>query len=451
MRTDYQPEIFNNMLESIDLENHLIATYYIRHKRPGESFHDYMAFIQSLALESSTGTWEKIKDDTLEVRDSLSCKLIGYYEIPTRADDEAEAVIQFAMSVNAFLDNIPMMLLSFAGNCFAYCDDLRLLDITFPPAVTDNFPGPKFGPQGLRELIGVKERRPLSLHIIKPKMGMTPQATANQCYETAIGGVDMIKDDEMQSDTYNNTFEDRLKYVMEALHKAKEQTGKMPIYLCSITDEACKVHDRARKLVEMGGNGILITYTQGLSSFAEITRDPDINVPVMMHGSHMIASMKTISWPVHAKLARLCGADLMLTPYYYSSIPMVSQEEGVRTAQVKLAPFRHIKQTAPMPAAGTYPGCAPVVLAEFGPDIVIPSGGGMLGHPDGYTAGAKAWQQAIRGAMDCVTDEDFLEFAKKAENAELKRALEKWGMPKKPEPTWLRASKELRPKPIIFE
>ena len=451
MRTDYQPEIFNNMLESIDLDTHLIATYYIHHKRPGETFHDYLAFIQSLALESSTGTWEKIKDDTLEVRDTLSCKLIGYYEIPTRAEDEAEAVIQFAMSVNAFMDNIPMMLLSFAGNCFAYCDDLRLLDITFPKAVTDNFPGPKFGPQGLRELVGVKERRPLSLHIIKPKMGMTPQATAQQCYDTAIGGVDMIKDDEMQSDTYNNTFEDRLKYVMEALHKAKEKTGKMPIYLCSITDEASKVHDKARKLVESGGNGILITFSQGLSSFAEITRDPDINVPVMMHGSYMIASMKSVSWPVHGKLARLCGADLMLTPYYYSSIPMVSQEEGLRTAQVKLAPFRHIKQTAPMPAAGTYPGTAPVLLAEYGPDIVIPSGGGMLGHPDGYTAGAKAWQQAIQGAMECKTDEEFVEFAKKPENGELKRALEKWGMPKKPAHSWLRASKELHPKPIVFE
>jgi len=451
MRTDYQPEIFQHMLDGIDLDTHLIGTYYIRHKRPGEKFLDHFAFIQSLAMESSTGTWEKIKDDTLEVRDALSTKLVGYYQMPYRDEDTAEAVIQFAYSVGAFMDNLPMMLLSFAGNCFAYCDDLRLLDVTFPKAVTDLYPGPKFGPAGLRELIGVNERRPLSCHIIKPKMGMTPKQTADQCYETAIGGVDVIKDDEMQSDTFNNTFEDRLKYVMEALHKAKEITGKLPIYLCSITDECNKIHDRARKLIEMGGNGILITYTQGLSSFAELTKDPEINVPVMMHGSHMIASMKTISWPVHAKLARLCGADLMLTPYYYSSIPMVSHEEGIRTAHNKLSPWRHIKRTAPMPAAGTYPGTAPVILAEYGPDIVIPSGGGMLGHPDGYTAGAKAWQQAIRGAIDFTTDEEFIEFAKKPENKELKRALEKWGMPKKPAPTWLRASKDLRPKPIVFD
>src|SRR5512146_1293787 len=138
----------------------------------------------------------------------------------------------------------------------------------------------------------------------------------------AIGGVDMMKDDEMTSDVYNSKFTDRVKYVKDALERAKEKTGKMPIYLCSITDEAYKVHDKARKLVEIGGNGILITYSQGLSSFKEITEDPTITVPVMMHGSHMIAGMHHIAWPVFGKLARLCGADLMLTPTIYSSIPM---------------------------------------------------------------------------------------------------------------------------------
>ncbi len=36
-----------------------------------------------------------------------------------------------------------------------------------------------------------------------------------------------------------------------------------------------------------------------------------------------------------------------------------------------------------------YPGLAPILVGEYGPDIVIPAGGGMLGHPDGYTAGTK--------------------------------------------------------------
>ena len=52
-----------------------------------------------------------------------------------------------------------------------------------------------------------------------------------------------------------------------------------------------------------------------------------------------------------------------------------------------------------MPCAGVYPGLAEVIIGEYGPDIIIPAGGGMLGHPDGYTAGAQSWQQAIAAVM----------------------------------------------------
>ena len=44
--------------------------------------------------------------------------------------------------------------------------------------VLAEFQGPRFGVPGIRELTGIPER-PLSLHIIKPKMGMTPENTAS--------------------------------------------------------------------------------------------------------------------------------------------------------------------------------------------------------------------------------------------------------------------------------
>lgn len=451
MRNYYLPEIFNNTFEGIDRKRFIIATYYMKDRKEGVEFLDHFSLIQSLALEGSTGTWEKVEEDTTEVREKLSGRLVGYYRIPNPDKYVAEAVVQLAFNIDAWLDNVPMMLLSIAGNCFAYSDYMRLVDVIIPDDLLEKFKGPKFGIHGLRKLVGVEERRPLSLHIIKPKMGMTPEQVGNQCYLTALGGVDMMKDDEMTSDVYNSTYEERIREVMRNLKKAREKTGKMPIYLVSITDEAGKMYEKAKRAVELGANGLLITYSVGLSAFRQITEDPDINIPVMMHGSHMIAAKLNISWPVFGKLSRLCGADLMLTPTIYSSIPMVDHEEGLRTAQLKLAPWKHIKPTAPMPCAGVYPGTAPILVGEYGPDIVIPAGGGMLGHPDGYTAGARSWQQAIRGAMDTDNDAAFIEFAKKKENAELKRALEKWGMPRRPSPQWLRASEELRPKPMKFD
>ena len=153
-------------------------------------------------------------------------------------------MIQLAFPINAWHDNVPMMLLSIAGNCFAYSQDLRLLDVFFPEDLVKNFNGPKFGVHGIRKLLGVQDR-PLSLHIIKPKMGMTPKQTGDQVYQTAIGGADMCKDDEMTSDTYNSNYQDRLKYVMEAIDKAAQKTGKRMIYICSITDEVSRMHDKA--------------------------------------------------------------------------------------------------------------------------------------------------------------------------------------------------------------
>ena len=176
MRTYYQPEIFNNILDGIDRKRNIIATYYLKDRKEGVEFMDHMSLLQSLALESSTGTWEKVAEDTEEVRETLSCKLVGYYQIPNEDPYVAEAVIQYAMSIDAWVENVPMMLLSIAGNAFAYSQFLRLMDVSIPDDLLAKFKGPKFGIHGLRELIGVKERRPLSLAHHQTEDGHDPQA-----------------------------------------------------------------------------------------------------------------------------------------------------------------------------------------------------------------------------------------------------------------------------------
>ena len=96
-----------------------------------------------------------------------------------------------------------------------------------------------------------------------------------------------------------------------------------------------------------------------------------------------------------------------------------------------VAPFYHIKPTWPMPAAGMYPGLVPVLLEEFGIDQIIPSGGGMLGHPLGYTAGAKAWRQAIDATL---AGETLVEASHS--KPELRAAIEKWGVRVRPQTAW---------------
>ncbi|MBN1835106.1 MAG: hypothetical protein JW820_04590, partial [Spirochaetales bacterium] len=187
MERVHDPIIFQNALDGIDLKTHIVATYRISDRLPGVDFIDHFKLIEAMAVEGSTGSWEKVEEDSEDLRAHLSGKVVGYFELPTDDEYRRSAVIQLAFPINAWNDNVPMMLLSIAGNCFAYSDDIRLLDVFLPEEMVKNFKGPKFGVPGIRKLLGVEER-PLSLHIIKPKMGMTPKQTGDQVYQTAIGG-----------------------------------------------------------------------------------------------------------------------------------------------------------------------------------------------------------------------------------------------------------------------
>jgi ribulose-bisphosphate carboxylase large chain len=81
-----------------------------------------------------------------------------------------------------------------------------------------------------------------------------------------------------------------------------------------------------------------------------------------------------------------------------------------------------IKPVMPVSSGGLHPGLIPEIMRIFGGDVIIQAGGGVLGHPDGPKAGAKALRQAMEAVLEGV---DLEEYAKK--HQELRRALEKWG------------------------
>jgi len=349
--------------------------------------------------------------------------------------------VQLAFPIAAWEENVnvPMMLLSIMGNICAFPTKMRMLDLYVPRGVASKFRGPKFGIEGLREKLGVYDR-PLILQIIKPKMGMTPEETAAQVYQSALGGADLVKDDEMCSELANCRFEDRLEAVLKALDKAEGETGHKTLYMVSITDEVDRIVDKCRRAVELGASGLLIAYSAGLSALRVIADDPTINAPILLHVSHMMALLPTMNSPVLSKLCRLCGADMMLTPSMWSSIPVASPEESLRVGQTLVAAFDHSKNTWPMPAAGMYPGLIDVLMQEYGIDFIVPAGGGMLGHPMGYKAGAMAWRQAIDAVLAGKTLQEAA-----AEYPEFRAAAEQWGIRERPKTVWGYSGPEYHP------
>ncbi|MGE5221977.1 MAG: RuBisCO large subunit C-terminal-like domain-containing protein [Omnitrophica WOR_2 bacterium] len=441
MKRIFDPDMFNFQWESINHDRYIVATYYIEDTLEDQDWVEHLTNVQRMALEGSTSSWMRVAEDSGEVREKLTSKVLGYYEVPIGKPHTKAAVIQLGFPIDAWDINlnVPMMLLTIAGNVFAFSTKARLLDVYFPKELAQRFKGPKYGIQGIREKLGVYDR-PLILHIIKPKMGMTPEETANQVYQTALGGADLCKDDEMLSELDNSPWEKRLETVLKSIDKAERETGHKMLYMLSITDEINKVNEKARKAVAMGASGLLLAYSTGPSMLRLLTEDPEVKAPVLLHVSHMLSQIPMISFPVFSKLCRLCGADMMLSPCMWTSIPMVSPEESARNYQVMVAPMYHIKPTFPMPAAGMYPGLVPVLMEEFGIDQIIPAGGGMLGHKMGYTAGAKAWRQAIDATLKGIS----LQEAAKSE-PELRAAIEQWGVRTRPQTAWGYGRKEHHP------
>jgi ribulose-bisphosphate carboxylase large chain len=68
---------------------------------------------------------------------------------------------------------------------------LRLLDLRLPAQFLDAYPGPQFAVEGTRRLTGV-ERLPLVGTIIKPSVGLTPEATAEMVRSLAVAGIDLM-------------------------------------------------------------------------------------------------------------------------------------------------------------------------------------------------------------------------------------------------------------------
>jgi 2,3-diketo-5-methylthiopentyl-1-phosphate enolase len=188
---------------------------------------------------------------------------------------------------------------------------------------------------------------------------------------------------------------------------------------------------------------LLLTYSAGYSALKAMAADPEITVPILLHVSHQVALLPNISFNVLVKFSRLCGADLTLVPTVWSSYQVASLEEGLRSVHALQQELGDIKRTFPVPGGGLHPGTVNHVVSEYGPDIVLAAGGGMLGHPQGYTAGAKAFQQAIAAVM---AGQDLGEAAKK--NPELKAAIDQWGLFERPVTPWGFAGAEFMPKKI---
>ncbi|MBC8587588.1 RuBisCO large subunit C-terminal-like domain-containing protein [Paratissierella segnis] len=404
-------------------EDYIIGTYQARIKTKS---------IEKLALaiadEQTTGTWIKVGADSVDKKIKFGAKVVAIYEVPDTGADYVEDlppmyIIQIAFPMENLGNSISMMLTTIFGNISA-SGMVKLIDCAFPKKYVEKFQGPKFGVEGLRDLLGVKDR-PLLNAMIKPNIGWTPDEGAEIFYSAAKGGVDIIKDDELLP--ANESFcplKDRVTKFMEKEKKVFEETGEHTLYAVNVTDNIDKIKDNAYRAIEYGANCIMLnTYTAGHGALKMLADDPNINVPILAHvdfvGAYASSTYTGISAPlVIGKITRLAGGDFQINGHPWGKFP-IPYKIFYRSFKFFTQPWWNIKPMMYACSGGTTQLVVKNCIDDLGTDIILAAGGGVHGHPDGSEAGARSMRQAIDAAMKGI---DLMEYAK--DHEELRRMAE---------------------------
>jgi 2,3-diketo-5-methylthiopentyl-1-phosphate enolase len=415
--------------DGVDYDDYVIGTYLVSYT----AALPIPIIAPMLAVEQSTGTWVPVPGETLEVRCQHIAKVIGVYEVP----DYEFAVppnlqtrqwfVQIAYPEVNIGEQLPMLLTTVVGN-ISMGGDIKLVDIRLPKKYVAGFKGPKFGIEGIRKILGVK-KRPLLNNMIKPCTGYRLKVGADLFRKAALGGCDVIKDDELIADASFNSVLGRVKRYMQIEKQVYEEKGEHTLYTVNITDKIPKVFENARRAVELGCNALMINYLAvGFPVMQALAEDPSINVPILAH-MDVAGALYMSPWHglsshlVLGKLPRLAGADIVVIPAPYGKAPVIDYK--FRNVARNLAfPLYHLKPTFPMASGGITPSMVPTVMAALGNDIVIGSGGGIHAHPKGPVAGGKAFRQAIDATMKGIP---LSEYAK--DHQELAIALKEWADP----------------------
>ncbi len=382
-------------LEYEPKENELICDFFVE-PIDGVSIENVAG---GVAAESSTGTWTE-----------LTTRLDYMKDLYARVFEINGNQIRVAYPPELFEGgNMPNILSSVAGNVFGLgtIKNLRLFDIHFPLELAKTFPGPKFGIDGVRNILGVYDR-PIVGTVIKPKLGLKTKDYLNFGYQAWTGGCDFLKHDENMADQSFNRFEDNVVKGLELRDRAEEETGEKKVYFINVTAEAKEMERRANLVKDQGGEYIMIDILTAGWAGLQMLRNLD-DFAIHCHRAFHAAFTKNpkhgVSMKVISKITRLMGGDQL---HVGTGVGKMSEGRGevIENKEALEESIDDMEPTLPVASGGLHPGHIPDVLDIFGRDVCIQIGGGIHSHKDGTKAGAKAVRQAVNAAVNEVPLKD---------------------------------------------
>ena len=285
-------------------------------------------------------------------------------------------------------------------------EGVMVADLKMPDCVLSEYPGPKFGVEGLRKLVNVPFG-PMIMTALKP-MGSSVADLAKMAYQFAKGGIDIIKDDHGLADQPWAPYDQRVRACTAAVARANAETGRRCIYAPCINAPAHLVMQRAHFARDAGAGAVLmIPGITGLDTMRELAADETFGLPIICHPALLGAmlgggSKQRVGGFSHevllGVLPRLAGADATIFPSFGGRFGF-TMEECLSLQNGASRPMGTFPPIFPSPGGGMTLERVASMNQAYGEDLMLLIGGSLMGHSPDLVANAKHFMK-IAGRTD---------------------------------------------------
>lgn len=266
----------------------------------------------------------------------------------------------------------------------------------------DRFKGPRFGREGLREMLG-RPRRPLLCTAIKP-LGLSPVHLADIAFRFAAGGIDIVKDDHGLANQPFAAFTQRVERCTEAVRKGAAKAGRKILYAPNVTAPAGEMEKRAAFAKKAGAGGLLVCPgLVGFDSMRRLADDDSLGLPLLAHpaflGSFVTSRDNGISpFALFGQLMRLAGADAAIYPHSGGRFGFTLGECREITEGVAV-PMGNLKPIFATPGGGMSLKRVPELLEFYGNDVMFLVGGDLVKNGPDIEANCRLFVDMVEKGM----------------------------------------------------
>jgi ribulose 1,5-bisphosphate carboxylase large subunit-like protein len=207
--------------------------------------------------------------------------------------------------------------------------DARLIALGLPDKLIQTFPGPAYGPLGVRARTGFAADQPAFGTILKPTAGITPEDVERLVAEVAGSPLLMfVKEDE---DLYPNLdyspVAERTRRALAAIERARDQRGGLGlIFAPHVSGAPHEIVETVEAVLEAGASGVMFseTYAGGtVRMIREATRHRADPPALYGHNAGIGVKTRSIWREVIDLLARLDGIDFRQTGPLRPGMPQI--------------------------------------------------------------------------------------------------------------------------------